>query len=138
MNNDRPNILFVFSDQQRYDICGGQDRFHADTPSMNRLVETGVQFRQAFCTCPQCSPSRATLQTGLYPTQAQMVGNIGNPSDPMPVSLKTVGHRMQERGYQTAYIGKRHLGGNIADYGYHHRNSGGRPHPHDPNGEMAV
>lgn len=118
MNKALPNVLFIFSDQQRHDTYGKQNRLHADTPSMNRLAETGVQFRQAFCTCPQCSPSRATLQTGLYPTQAQMVGNLGNPSDPMPTSLETIGHRMQKRGYQTAYMGKWHLGGNIADYGY--------------------
>jgi arylsulfatase A-like enzyme len=87
---------------------------------MNRLAETGVQFRQAFCCCPQCSPSRATLQTGLYPTQAQVVGNMGNPSDPMPLSLRTIGHRMQELEYQTVYMGKWHLGGNIGQYGYDH------------------
>ena len=118
MNSELPNILFIFSDQQRHDTYGEQDRFHADTPFVNRLAETGVQFRQAFCSCPQCSPSRATLQTGLYPTQAQVVGNMGNPSDPLPTSLKTIGHRMQERGYRTAYMGKWHLGGEIGDYGY--------------------
>lgn len=79
MNKDLPNILFIFSDQQRHDTYGKQNRLRADTPLMNRLAETGVQFRRAFCSCPQCSPSRATLQTGLYPTQAQMVGNLGNP-----------------------------------------------------------
>jgi len=118
MNEGLPNILFVFSDQQRHDTYGNQDRFHADTPSMNKLAESGVQFRQAFCSTPQCSPSRATLMTGLYPTQAQVVGNMNNPSDPLPRSLKTIGHRMQERGYQTAYMGKWHLGGDIANYGY--------------------
>ncbi len=113
-----PNILFIFSDQQRHDTYGEQDRLHADTPSMDRLAETGVQFRRAFCSCPQCSPSRSTLQTGLYPTQAQVVGNMGCPSDPLPTSLTTIGNRMQKRGYRTAYMGKWHLGGEIADYGY--------------------
>ena len=120
MNKGLPNILFIFSDQQRHDTYGEQDHFHAETPAMNRLAKIGVQFGQAYCSCPQCSPSRATLMTGLYPTQAQVVGNMGNPSDPLPRSLKTIGHRMQERGYQTVYMGKWHLGGDIADYGYDH------------------
>ena len=118
MHKTPPNILFVFSDQQRHDTYGGQNRLHARTPSMNRLAERGVEFKQAFCSSPQCSPSRATLQTGLYPTQASVVGNMGNPSEPLPRSLKTIGHRMQEQGYTTAYMGKWHLGGRIADYGY--------------------
>ena len=120
MDNNLPNILFIFSDQQRHDTYGEQARFHAYTPMMNRLAGMGVQFRQAYCSTPQCSPSRATLQTGLYPTQAHVVGNTGNPSDPMPLSLKTIGHRMQERGYQTAYMGKWHLGNDTAQYGYDH------------------
>lgn len=118
MSSNLPNVLFIFSDQQRHDTYGEQDVFHADTPAMNELAEMGVQFRQAFCTTPQCSPSRATLQTGLYPTQAQVVGNMGNPSDPMPTALENIGGRMQKRGYRTAYMGKWHLGGDIADYGY--------------------
>ena len=119
MSSDLPNILFIFSDQQRHDTYGEQDRFHADTPAMNRLAEMGVQFKRAFCSTPQCSPSRATLQTGLYP-QAQMVGNTGNPSAPMPLSLKTIGHRLQEQGYQTTYMGKWHLGNDVSQYGYDH------------------
>ncbi len=120
MDKDLPNVLFIFSDQQRHDTYGEQDRFHAHTSAMDRLAGMGVQFRQAFCSTPQCSPSRATLQTGLYPTQAQVVGNTGNPSDPMPLSLRTIGDRTQERGYQTAYMGKWHLGNDIAQYGYDH------------------
>ena len=49
MSEDLPNILFIFSDQQRHDTYRKQNRLYADTPYMNRLAETGVQFRQAFC-----------------------------------------------------------------------------------------
>jgi len=120
MQKALPNILFIFSDQQRHDTYGQQDRFQCNTPSMNQLAETGVQFRQAFCSCPQCSPSRATFQTGLYPSQAEVVGNMNCPSAPLPKSPENIGHRMQKRGYRTAYMGKWHLGNEIGQYGYEH------------------
>ena len=115
----RPNVLLVFTDQQRSDtIRALGSSFDARTPHLDRLVEEGVAFSNCFCTAPICSPSRATMMTGLYPSQAGMPGNLYAPSPPLCPTLTTLGHSFQAAGYETAYHGKWHLGGQIAHHGF--------------------
>jgi len=85
---------------------------------MDSLAREGISFDNAFCTAPICAPSRATLLTGLYPSQVGMPGNLGDPSPPLATRLMTVAKRLQQAGYETAYHGKWHLGGNPTDYGF--------------------
>jgi len=106
----KPNIVFIFSDQQHWRAFGRASPFFA-TPNMDRLAAEGAVFEQAFCTTPQCSPSRATLMTGLYPHKTGVVGNIGAClGDVQALASRTVGAMLQDAGYHTAYFGKWHLG----------------------------
>lgn len=102
-----PNILFLMTDQHRFDAMGSVDPL-VKTPNLDRLAARGVRFTQAVCNAPMCVPSRYSMMTGLYPSQvgvrhnAQMI-----PTDedlPAPV----IAQRLLDAGYQTAGFGKTH------------------------------
>ena len=115
----RPNILVVLTDQQRLDtISGWINNFKTNTPAMDSFVKRGVRFSNTYCTSPVCSPSRSTLLTGKFPTEAGVPGNLGCPGGPLDETGDTIGNRMQALGYETVYHGKWHLGGDIARYGF--------------------
>jgi len=105
----RPNILLVFSDQQHWRAAGFQERFF-DTPSLDGLSERATVFDRAFCTTPQCSPSRSSIMTGFYPSKTGVMGNMGA-SGGNPLRQPTIGKVLHEAGYRTGYFGKWHLGG---------------------------
>lgn len=104
----KPNILFIFSDQQHWEAVGFEDASF-QTPNLNRLASEGTVFTNAFCTTPQCSPSRSSIMTGLYPSKTGVLGNIGAAGG-SPLRMSTIGVLLQEAGYRTAYFGKWHLG----------------------------
>jgi len=115
----RPNILLLLTDQQRFDtIKALGSAFSARTPHMDGLARAGVSFDQAYCTAPVCSPSRATLMTGLFPHQAGVPGNLGRDMPPLSPALPTVGKMLRAGGYQTVYHGKWHLGGCLKEHGF--------------------
>lgn len=119
MQDSRPNILLLLTDQQRFDsITALGSSFQVPTPAMDRLVQEGITFRNCHCTAPISSPSRATLMTGLYPSRAGMPGNLHAPSPPLSPAVPSIGKRMRAAGYQTAYHGKWHLGGRLSDFGF--------------------
>lgn len=119
MKDDRPNILLLLTDQQRLDtIRALGSRFDVETPNMDRLVREGVSLTNCHCTAPICSPSRSTLMTGLYPSQAGMPGNLYAPCPPLSAGQMTIGKRMRAAGYETAYHGKWHLGGEVREHGF--------------------
>lgn len=103
----KPNVLFFFTDQQRWDTvksCGG---ILDTTPHADALAREGVAFDHAFTPQPLCAPARGVLQTGLWPTQNGVWRN-GIPLDPNG-NAPTLAKRMKAGGYETAYIGKYHL-----------------------------
>jgi arylsulfatase A-like enzyme len=104
----RPNILFIFSDQQHWRALGHRDDFF-ETPTLDRLAEEGVRFERAFCTTPQCSPSRSSMLTGFYPSTTGVMGNIGAYGG-TPLAMPTVAPMLRRLGYRTGYFGKWHLG----------------------------
>ncbi len=63
---DRPNILWICTDQQRYDTIGALGNPHARTPRLDDFIGRGVAFENAFCQSPVCAPSRASFLTGRY------------------------------------------------------------------------
>lgn len=65
--SNRPNILWICTDQQRFDNVNGFGNPHVRTPHINRLMSRGVSFFQAYCQSPVCTPSRASFLTGRYP-----------------------------------------------------------------------
>ena len=102
----KPNIVFIFSDQQRYDTMGCTGNPLIRTPAFDRLANEGVLFRQAFSSCPICSPYRAELLTGRYAHKNGVVDNeyaLGR-------DQTTLAQALGAAGYHTAYIGKWHLG----------------------------
>jgi arylsulfatase A-like enzyme len=111
----RPNLLVICTDQQHGRAMGAMDPFF-ETPHTDRLAREGARFERAWCTTPQCSPSRASIYTGLYPHRTGVIGNLnslghrGNPIEPLPTSFETIGSRLRRAGYHTAYTGKWHLG----------------------------
>lgn len=94
------NIIFYFSDQQRYDTLTPEL-----TPNICALADEGVTFENNFTCQPVCGPARACLQTGLYATQTGCFRN----AIALPEGTKTLAHYFNAAGYQTAYIGKWHL-----------------------------
>jgi arylsulfatase A-like enzyme len=103
----RPNILFIFSDQQHWQAMGFVDKFF-DTPNLDALAAESVVFDRSFCTTPQCSPSRSSILTGLYPSKTGVLGNVGAAGG-KPLGQPTIAAALQKAGYDTAYFGKWHL-----------------------------
>ena len=103
----RPNLLFYFTDQQRWDTCGCYGQKLDVSPRLDELCEQGVRFENAFTCQPVCGPARAALQSGLYPTQTGCsVNGIA-----LPQGIPTLAGAFHDAGYLTAYVGKWHLAG---------------------------
>lgn len=97
---EQKNIIFYFSDQQRWDTINEEV-----TPNLCQLADEGVKFENNFTCQPVCGPARACLQSGKYATE---IGCYWN-GIPLPTDTKTLAHHFNDAGYQTAYIGKWHL-----------------------------
>ena len=104
----QPNIVFVFSDQQHWHALGCLDDFF-DTPHQDAFAQESVHFENAFCTTPQCSASRSSILTGLYPHKTGVFGNMGAAGGE-PLHQSTFIKAFHDHGYATAYVGKWHLG----------------------------
>jgi choline-sulfatase len=115
---DRPNVLFLCTDQQQSQALGAVDDSFR-TPHLDRLADRGVLFTGCYSTSPQCSPARSSLVTGLYPHQTGMYTLAGWGPGPLDPSLPSVARPFRDAGYDTAYVGKWHLGeGTIEDFGW--------------------
>jgi arylsulfatase A-like enzyme len=106
--SDRPNLLYVFADQLRYQSVGCAGDRRAQTPNIDRLASQGVSFVNAVSSTPVCAAYRASLFTGKYTTSTGMVINELRINS----NHRCLGHVVTEAGYQTAYIGKWHLWAN--------------------------
>lgn len=111
----RPNIIFIITDQQRYDTIRALGFPHVESPHMDRLVNEGISFTNAFVTAPSCAPSRASLFTGLYPHNN---GVFVNNRDPWPGSWV---ENLNQVGYYCVNIGKMHTAPWDAPCGFHER-----------------
>jgi arylsulfatase A-like enzyme len=101
----RPNVLFILTDDQRWD-CIGLAGAKVRTPNIDRIGREGVYFKNAFCTTSLCSPSRASILSGLY---AHAHG-VSNNFTEYPAQMPSWPHALQKAGWRTAYIGKYHMG----------------------------
>lgn len=105
----RPNVVFVLTDDQRWDAISLQGNSGPlETPNIDRLGQEGVYFRNAFATTSLCSPSRASILTGLYAHTHGVTDNFTE----FPEDTRTWPLVLQQNGYETAYIGKYHMGEN--------------------------
>jgi arylsulfatase A-like enzyme len=123
-----PNILFILTDNQAASLLGTYGNQDIRTPNVDRLAKEGIQFNRAFAVNGMCSPTRATLMTGLMPSQHGLHSWLDDEMlDTWPkqwsavAEFRTLPLTLKNRGYQTAMIGKWHLGQPWkASIGYQH------------------
>jgi N-acetylglucosamine-6-sulfatase len=101
-----PNVLFILCDDLRWDALGCAGNPYVRTPNIDRLAAEGCHFANTFCTTSLCSPSRASILSGLY---AHAHGVLDNFTE-YPKDLPSFPRSLQAAGYETAYIGKWHMG----------------------------
>jgi len=100
----KPNILLITTDQQHYSMLGAVNKI-LKTPNLDRLADEGMRFERAYCANPTCSPSRASILTGMYPSK-HGCWSLGTK---LPESTETLSAYLKDNGYATALIGKAHF-----------------------------
>lgn len=100
----RPNILFLMSDQHRFDCVGAYGNRAIHTPNLDRIGAEGIRFQHAYSTTPTCTPARAALLTGLGPWRNGLLG-YGRVGQKYPTELPSA---LAQAGYYTMGIGKMH------------------------------
>ncbi|MFQ3669499.1 MAG: sulfatase-like hydrolase/transferase [Fimbriimonadaceae bacterium] len=115
---DRPNLLLITTDQQRWDTIAALGARGYWTPHLDWLADTGVVFPDAITDCPVCGPARATIMTGQH---AWRHGETSNRSTPSPMKdLPTRPGLLTAAGDQTRGVGKMHFHPTRAHYGFEH------------------
>ena len=110
----RPNLIFVFSDQQSWDMLGCYGNEQIVTPNIDRLSAEGVRFRHCVSSSPVCTPYRGMLLSGQHPLYN---GAMINDMQMLPGDGNYFGEVLRDAGYHTGYIGKWHLYGGIRERG---------------------
>lgn len=107
----RPNILYIFTDQQHWNMLSCAGNPHVKTPAVDSLAANGVRFQRAYAANPVCAPSRTSQFLGVYPSQlgVQFNGDIRNAQVPESILNNSLGRLFRAGGYETAYGGKTHL-----------------------------
>jgi N-acetylglucosamine-6-sulfatase len=102
----RLNLVFILTDDHRYDALGFMGHPFLETPHLDALAREGLHFKNAFVTTSLCSPSRASILTGLYAHRHRVVDN----NHPVPPGTVYFPQYLQQARYTTAFIGKWHMG----------------------------
>ena len=108
MPQRKPNLLVILIDDLRYDEFGAGGHPYMVTPNIDRLAREGALFERAFHTTPICSPNRASIVTGQYASRHGIIDNVAR--DAMSHRLPNYHLDLQKLGYETAHIGKWHMG----------------------------
>jgi len=117
----QPNIIFILIDDLGWRDLGCYGSTFYETPNLDRLRERGMLFTDAYASCPVCSPTRASIQTGRYPARVGVTNFIagqarGRVIEPdyvkhLPHEEHSIAAALRDGGYQTWHVGKWHLGG---------------------------
>ena len=109
-----PNILVIMVDDLGYGDLSGYGATDLQTPHIDALIRRGMKFTNFYANCPVCSPTRASFLTGRYPELVGVPGVIRthpeNSWGELTLGIPTIADQMKKAGYQTALIGKWHLG----------------------------
>ena len=120
----KPNVLFLMTDQQRFDTIAALGNSHIYTPNLDRLVARGVTFTNAYSTCPVCVPARYTIRTGREPHTTGIYENgVPNLVEGQPENMESrcgtyLARTMARQGYYTFGVGKFHSHPWNEDLGY--------------------
>ncbi len=114
MADDRPNIIFIITDQQRFDTIRALGYDYMDTPNLDRLVNEGVTFTNCHISAPSCAPSRASLFTGYYPHTTGILRNADS-------WTRSWVELLSESGYRCVNVGKMHTYPYHTPLGFHER-----------------
>ncbi len=106
-NAKHRNIVFILADDHRFDALGFLGHPFLQTPNLDMLARNGAHLKNAFVTTSLCSPSRASILTGLYAHKHRVVDN----NNPVRADLVFFPQYLQQAGYETAFFGKWHMGG---------------------------
>lgn len=107
----QPNVLFVMTDQQRFDTIASLGNSDVETPNLDRLVARGVTFTNGYSTCPVCVPARYTIRSGCEPTRTGIYANSVQEGSHERIRRDCgpyLAEAMRERGYRTWGVGKFH------------------------------
>lgn len=106
--NQPQNVVFILSDDHRYDFMGFHENApsYIETPNLDRMAAEGIHIQNAFVTTSLCSPSRASILTGQYAHNHRVVDN----TSPIPEGTRFFNEDVSENDFETAYIGKWHMG----------------------------
>ena len=104
----RPNVVVIVVDDLRYDEFGAGGHPYLKTPNIDRLADEGAMFTDVFHAVPLCSPNRASILTGQYPSRHGIIDNVAR--NRASHQLQTFPRAMQAEGYATGFIGKWHMG----------------------------
>jgi len=114
MADQRPNVILIITDQQRYDTIGALGYPYVDTPNIDRLVAEGVTFTNCFVSAPSCAPARASLFTGYYPHTTGILKNED-------VWRHSWVEQLSANGYTCVNVGKMHTFPYETPLGFHER-----------------
>jgi N-acetylglucosamine-6-sulfatase len=104
----RPNVVVIVVDDLRWDEFGAAGHAYLETPNIDRLAREGAHFQNSFHAVPLCSPNRASILTGQYPSRHGIIDNVSRSQ--ASHRLQTFPIALQADGYETAFLGKWHMG----------------------------
>lgn len=108
----KPNVVIIYADDLGYGDVGCFGSTEISTPNIDRLADQGIKFTNWYSNAPVCSPSRASLLTGLYPQKAEVsqILRSHRGTEGMPVTYLTIAELLKAEEYETGIFGKWHLG----------------------------